>query len=555
MTYGTYRVNPPNQRQPLDERQVQNNAGGFVYSLDQWKQLDRFLILGTSGGTYYVNQQTLTLQNSKVVVDCIKADGLRAAQAIYDVSFNGRAVSNEPAIYALALCVAYGDLPTRKFVYRNLSAIVRTGTMLFHFVAHVKSMKKWGRGVRDAVSRWYNDKPASSTAYQCAKYRQRDGWTHKDVLRLAHVKPNDVSHGAVYDWVVKGWEPKDFPKHAPSDYGGSMSMIYGLELIANTPNISEGALIKAIQDYHLTWEFLPTSALNYQGVWEALLPNLPITALTRNLGKMSAIDLFVGKPHLVQAVCDRFTKEAVKKARLHPLSTLIALKTYAQGHGMKGSLSWRSYPDILAALENAFYYGFDAVQPTGKRWMFALDMSGSMSMALSGKPISACEAGATLAMVGMRNEPGSDVYGFSHQFINLGIKASDKLEVAARKAYEGSWGGTDCALPMVVASNEGWTYDVFCVITDNETWFGQVHPMEALKRYRKERVEDAKLIVLGMTSTGFSIADPTDAGCLDIVGMDTNVPTAMYNFVNPQVSLLPAGKDGNIEDAEFTMLE
>ena len=46
-------------------------------------------------------------------------------------------------------------------------------------------------------------------------------------------------------------------------------------------------------------------------------------------------------------------------------------------------------------------------------------------------------------------------------------------------------GGTDCALPMLHAIEMKYSVDVFIVYTDNETWFGSVHPSEALKRYRK----------------------------------------------------------------------
>ena len=41
--------------------QVENNAGGFVWELDDWQRLDRFLVLGSEGGTYYVSERKLTL--------------------------------------------------------------------------------------------------------------------------------------------------------------------------------------------------------------------------------------------------------------------------------------------------------------------------------------------------------------------------------------------------------------------------------------------------------------------------------------------------------------
>jgi len=40
----------------------------------------------------------------------------------------------------------------------------------------------------------------------------------------------------------------------------------------------------------------------------------------------------------------------------------------------------------------------------------------------------------------------------------------------------------------------------------------------------------AKLIVVGMVSSGFSIADPDGAGMLDVVGFDTAVPQLMSHF-------------------------
>ena len=72
--------------------------------------------------------------------------------------------------------------------------------------------------------------------------------------------------------------------------------------------------------------------------------------------------------------------------------------------------------------------------------------------------------------------------------------------------------------------------DCFVVLTDNETWCGAVHPAEALARYRRETGIAAKLVVVGMISNGFSIADPGDAGMLDVVGFDTAAPGVIADF-------------------------
>ena len=41
---------------------------------------------------------------------------------------------------------------------------------------------------------------------------------------------------------------------------------------------------------------------------------------------------------------------------------------------------------------------------------------------------------------------------------------------------------------------------------------------------------NAKLVVVGMTASNFSIADPRDAGMLDVVGFDTATPKVISEF-------------------------
>ena len=73
--------------------------------------------------------------------------------------------------------------------------------------------------------------------------------------------------------------------------------------------------------------------------------------------------------------------------------------------------------------------------------------------------------------------------------------------------------------------------DGFVVYTDSETWAGAIHPVEALRLYRERTGIAAKLVVVGMVSNGFSIADPDDAGMLDVVGFDTATPAVIADFL------------------------
>ena len=113
----------------------------------------------------------------------------------------------------------------------------------------------------------------------------------------------------------------------------------------------------------------------------------------------------------------------------------------------------------------------------------------------------------------------------------LGITAADSITLARERAQRMTFGMTDCSLPMQDALKQKMPVDVFVVLTDNETYHGNIHPSEALKKYRREMQIDAKLVVVGMASNGFSIADPHDTGMLDVVGFDSAAPSVIADFV------------------------
>src|SRR6266581_9238267 len=122
------------QNQPIPgSSQVPNSAGGYSWAVDDWTRLDRFLILGAEGGTYYITERELVKQNHDALVRCIKADGVRAVNRIVEISDTGRAPKNDPAIFAMALAAAHGNAEAKALAFQNLTRVCRIGTHLFHF--------------------------------------------------------------------------------------------------------------------------------------------------------------------------------------------------------------------------------------------------------------------------------------------------------------------------------------------------------------------------------------------------------------------------------------
>src|SRR5438094_1848040 len=184
--------------------QVRNSGGGYSWAVDDWTRFDRFLILGAEGGTYYITERDLVKQNHEAIVRCVKADGIRAVNRIIEISDSGRAPKNDPAIFALALVAAHGNTETKALAFQNLGNVCRIGTHLFHFAEYVNALRGWGRGLRNAVGRWYVSREADDLALQAVKYQQRDGWSQGDLLRLAHPQAPSQQHDAVFRWMLAG---------------------------------------------------------------------------------------------------------------------------------------------------------------------------------------------------------------------------------------------------------------------------------------------------------------------------------------------------------------
>jgi 60 kDa SS-A/Ro ribonucleoprotein len=515
------RVTPQREAIP-GSAQVPNSAGGYAFPVDDWVRLDRFLILGTEGGSYYAGEHRLTRDSAEAVLRCVKADGLRAVARIREISRSGRAPRNDPAVFALAIAAKLGDEPTRKAAFAAVPEVARTSTHLFQFAEAVQAFGGWGRATTRAVAGWYERENVGELAYQAVKYRQREGWTHADMLRLSHPKAPTAAHRELYAWIVDGVVPAD---------GEALKQIQGFEELQKATDPAQAA--RLIAEYRLPWETVPAELRSSPEVWAALLEEMPLTAMIRNLATMTRIGLIVPMADATRRVVRELRdRDRIRKARAHPMALLAALKTYEQGHGERGKHTWTPVQQVVDALNESFYLAFDNVEATGKRWLLGVDVSGSMSVgAVAGVAgMTPRVAAAAMTLVTAAIEPEHVIMAFQHELTPLSISPRERLDDVVRKTDRLPFGGTDCALPMLYAMERKLKIDVFVVYTDSETWFGRVHPVQALQQYRQKMGVPAKLIIQAFVANRFSIADPNDAGMLDVVGFDTAVPSLIRDF-------------------------
>lgn len=513
------------QTERADKRQKRNNAGGYSFIASDATRFRRFLITGTNGGTYYVSENKLTKDAVKFVVDYIADNGVAAVNEAVKVSDQALAPSNNQALFVIAVALNSDDADTKRAAKEAVIKVARTGTHLFTLCEYLKNTGGWGSAKTKAIAAWYTTRDDEALSYQVAKYRQRDGWTHRDVLRLAHPKgiSKDISR-----FILSG----EVTETAPV-------ILRDFERLSTVDSADEA--VEAIHDAEVVaWEFLPTGVLKDKKVWRELADggHLPLGAMIRNisrLGKNGAFEdnFHEGKLQVISG--DEFTdivvnaltnEKKIKRSRIHPMDFLKTIAVV--GDGSEGVPH-----EVIGALHTGYEMSFVNVKDIDASALIGMDVSGSMS-ALVNDPrggwdwgnqegLTCAKAGASLIQVIMEAMRKTRVMAFSNQFLELPITKQMSLNEVHRKVQELNFGSTDCALPMQYALNRGLEVDAFFVITDCETWYGNQHPFEALKEYRNKVNPKARMFVIALSGTEFTIADPDDPLSYDIAGFDSSM--------------------------------
>jgi len=573
-------------------RHIRNPAGGAAFKANEIDVLTRHLI---------ISQSRLILENRKdvrgkvtdLVVNLInkgKSDDLM--HKIWTLSIEGRCWHRSNLVYCLAFCARYRGpkegvqdvaqaqllKKVRQDACNMVTEVCCTPTDLFQFVADFETIGKdlygcsgWGRAFKRAIRKWYLQKEGKKLAYFVTKYQRRYNWSHKDLLKLSHPKVDNKkgSHAAVFRYITRGykaiqewmdWTPKE------EDLCDTLGVLYAVHQASRTDQIE--TIIDLVRNHGLVHEQVPNKFLKNRQVWAELFKSIPMMALIRNLGNLTAMNLFVDEEghngsEYLDEVCDKLKNhDHICAARIHPICILLALNVYCAGRRWKGSVSkehskvhWEPNERIKEALENAFYLSLKfCTKPITQRYLIAIDVSNSMfgknERHIDYQPRSGCrgcpallpaEVAAAMTMVFLNGCTKSPkIMAFSDDIAELDIKKDMNLSDVLQLIGRCPSGRTDCAQPMIYAKEYEIDVDVFIIFTDNETYSGDIHPCVALNDYRafmrtKGISDEAKLVVCAMTATKYTIADHHDTGVLEIAGFDPNVAQVISEFAALQL--------------------
>ncbi len=519
------------QTQPIPGREAEmipGRSGGWMFDAGIWQMLRRCLLIGTAQSTYYAGKHDLTQDFIDTVRQCVQTDPQRVAQEILYAS-DGRSINNSAPILGLVLLSAGEDPKAKQAFLEIFNSVIRTGSHFYEWLSYTKMLRGFGKVVRMAGRAWLSDPNVKRLAYQLLKYQQRQGFSHRDALRLFHLKPPTPDHDDLFRWVVKGWD--ELPDQIPSE---ALAQIWWYEWLKRHPDQTH----TAIQKGRLTHEMVAPVGKMDREAWQLLFAEMPIGAMLRNLGSLTELGVLrKDQPQnlaRLEAVLNQ--PQHLRKGRIHPIDVLKALKTYQSGGRIgRSKKTWDPVPRIVDILEKALELAFEVAEPTGKVFLHAVDVSGSMSMPVVDGILSACEVATTMALVTAKAETHYDIRGFATEFRDLQITARDSFRSAVQKAQHNNFGGTDASVAYDWAIRQKFKADLFVFWTDAESWAGTKHPSQALRKYREKINPDAKAIYVTLAPYRISLVDPKDPHSWDLAGFDPGLPKVIQMIATGEV--------------------
>lgn len=522
---------PQSKAIPGRENEMKKNlAGGYSFKADDWNALRRWLLTGSMNDAYYQGKEEMTEQNVQLLAGLINKDPSRVAQEILDASKKG--VSVHTPILALAL-LSTGDGTAKNAFKEIFTSTVRTASHLYEFMTYAKTYRGMGSLIHKAANKWLDSKNTSDLEYQFLKYQSRDGFSGRDILRL--VKPHaDGDKAALYNWVAGG--SKKNPLIPAEQLPETLQRIKIYETLKK--GASEADVVDAIMKFGLTHEMIPANIARTKAVWQALFEKMPIGATIRNLGNLTEKGIFDNRKYL-DMLEERFTGENLKKAYTHPIVLASAMKVYdAGGTAGKSSLRWTPIPRVDDILDKAVNDCFDVLEPTGKDFFFALDVSGSMTGGRVGTMwMTPYEVEGVMSLASIKSEKNYFVGGFNDSFTPIDTLRKNTSFKQSMNFWRGGFGSTDASQAYEYAIKNKVYTDVFVFFTDSESWSGWRHPSQALAEYRTKINKNAKAIYVTLVPNGdhITLADPKDPHSYDIAGFTSETPKLISMIATDQL--------------------
>ncbi|BDC52612.1 60 kDa SS-A/Ro ribonucleoprotein [Bryobacterales bacterium F-183] len=504
--------------------QRSSDRGMTIMTTGENAVLRRFLLTGSETGVYKAGSGgDLHIDAAPNFLRELTAAGPAVVDDILQPGNN-----TDAALFALAAAASprFAGKETNAKALAALPLVAAKARDLVVFANYAGAMRGWGRGMRTAVSNWYEQQPPSHLAAQILRRPGKLLRDHRAILRRAHPKAGTLAQNAMYQWISDG----QLGHLATSEIRQTgLRQAYGFELAKRAESTAD--ILRLIEDYKLKPALVPARWKSSAAVWEALFDHLSYRQILRYLGALTQTGLLArgASEYSALAVARLADRRRIAAAGIHPLRIASAMRRYRlAGHAIES---------IFDALEEALHLAAEYATPRiyGKRLLVALDATGSMQGAtVSGMPETpAALAAVTLALSLVRASDRAEVVAFDQEVRNLdfsrGVRLAEALNQVGAKPSR-----SDVTAPLREAAWNRTRFDAIVIITDKLPRRSGL--VDSWKMYQDAAGHPAKLLLLQLSSrdlSGWEATAATDPDAIAFAGLDHHQSTqTLHHFLS-----------------------
>lgn len=249
----------------------------------------------------------------------------------------------------MAYCVRQvNNEKLRVAVYAGLANLLQSDEELFKFVSYAMSMNKLnndgnptkgcGRGMKKAISNWYNSLDALALTNMLGKHRGLHGWTHKDLITMCHVKfdENDEKLAivkAMFNRGVKVLQQREdverqLGEAAPpqSDAMKRLCSIFRLKICEDDRDAAKWYI-----DHQLEFGHIPSHMYNQPNFWDPILSTLNYHQLIKVFLTLNDLNMLKKTDELAKIFSTQMSKRRlVIDSGIESIQLLSILRGYEQ---------------------------------------------------------------------------------------------------------------------------------------------------------------------------------------------------------------------------------
>lgn len=414
-----------------------NDAGGAAYALSNEAALLQMAVTGVFNDTYYVKAEkqleTMLDLANKCSAEWVAKTAIYARQQGF--------MKDAPALLVAAL----SKRDSRIFHYTFDQVIDNVG-MLRNFVQIIRSgvvdRKSLGSAPKKAIARFLAEMPADQLFYQSVGTSP----SLEDVLKLAHPRPPDPCHDALYGYLLgRPYVAANLP-----------ALVTAFEAFKQDPStqVLPSVDFRMLTALSLTPE--QWSKIGLQMTWNQLRLNL------NTLARHGCFN----DPEYTESICEKLNNpKAVSRAKVLPFALFNTMENLSAD--VPNSIRSALGACMDATLLNAPYLS--------KRTLVLVDSSGSMGSPVTGNRGSAstkltCNQAASYFAASLlkRNPDNVLVVPFDTNVYPITLNPRDSVETIT-KSLTRHGGGTDVSCGLRWALGNG-SWENVLIISDNESW-------------------------------------------------------------------------------------